>query len=152
MRNFAVGEKVMLILNQETVVAEIVSVNAGTYTVVHKHGVNYRVNKHEVMSFDTSEVGSDTIMAKVEFIKAEERILDNLNDDLEKIRKETGNMRITKRGRYSDEYNETLVYIYKNSKEAIILGYELALDAQTEKVLELKSELERGDYSVDKTD
>ncbi|MBC2188683.1 hypothetical protein [Listeria booriae] len=152
MRDFEVGEKLRLVINQRIVVAEVVSINAGTYTVVTPKGINYRVNTHEVMPFDINEIGAAAITAKVEFIKDEERILDNLNDDLETLRKETGTMRITARNRYSYEDDKTLVHIYKSSKEAIVLGYELAIDAQTDKVLTLKGELERGDYSVDETD
>ncbi|MBC1290516.1 hypothetical protein [Listeria booriae] len=150
MRDFEVGEKLRLVINQRIVVAEVVSINAGTYTVVTPKGINYRVNKHEVMPFDISEIGAAAITAKVDFIKDEERVLDALVKMLDVVRNDDNYLRIERTDRYST--STSTHYCYGRDREALKVGYALAVDAQTDKVLTLKDELERGDYSVDETD
>ncbi|MBC2104006.1 hypothetical protein [Listeria booriae] len=150
MRDFEVGEKLRLVINQRIVVAEVVSINAGTYTVVTPKGINYRVNTHEVMPFDINEIGAAAITAKVDFIKDEERKLERLINMFENINNKEASFYL--KVSHNDNRRDDSYYLTKTDMEAIRLGYELAVDAQVEKLLELKGELERGDYSVDETD
>ncbi|MBC1615415.1 hypothetical protein HB904_04405 [Listeria booriae] len=150
MRDFEVGEKLRLVINQRIVVAEVVSINAGTYTVVTPKGINYRANTHEVMPFDINEIGAAAITAKVDFIKDEERKLERLTNMFENIKNKEASFYL--KVSHNNNRRDDSYYFTKTDMEAIRLGYELAVDAQVEKLLELKAELERGDYSVDETD
>lgn len=150
MRDFEVGEKVKVVDNQELVTGWIKEAGAGACSVNTEKGHNHMYSKHEIMPFATCNVGADAIAAKVEFIKDEERKLKSLTDMFEVVKNEDDKFYIEVS--HSDHRRDTSYSCTQSDMDAIRLGYELEVDAQIDKVLSLKAELERGDYSVDKTD